>query len=76
MTNVLAYWVPIELREQTLKAYKASGIPIRLRYRGPRMASVGRLMMRPDGSFYKRTRIRAKQDCLIADATHFSVYSR
>jgi hypothetical protein len=33
-------------------------------------------MPRNDGGFYRRTRNQANQDCLLADATHFSVYLR
>lgn len=76
--NAVAYWVPIELRETVLSAYRAAGIPIRIRFRGSRIASVGREMPRiPSvGGFYRRTRNQANQDCLLADATHFSVYRR
>lgn len=76
--NAVAYWVPIELRETVLSAYRAAGIPVRIRFRGSRIASVGREMPRiPSvGGFYRRTRHQANQDCLLADATHFSVYRR
>lgn len=76
--NAIAYWVPIAMREKVLAAYQAAGIPVRIRYRGSRIASVGRLMPRiPSvGGFYRRTRNQANQDCLMADATHFSVYLR
>jgi len=72
--EVLAYWVPIELRTNVLAAYRAAGIPIRIRYRGPRAQSVGREMPRRRGTTYRRTRNQANQDCLMADATHFTVY--
>ena len=71
---VLAYWVPIELREQVLAAYRETNTRIRLRYRGPRSVSIGREMTRNDNTTYLRSRHRAMQDCLIADATHFTVY--
>lgn len=72
-----AYWVPVELREQVLAAYRSAGIPVRLRYRGSRIASVGREMpcIGSDRT-YRRTRHQANQDCLLADATHFTVYTR
>lgn len=71
---VLAYWIPIELREQVLAAYRETNTRIRLRYRGPRTVSIGREMTRNDNTTYLRSRHRAMQDCLIADATHFTVY--
>lgn len=72
-----AYWVPIELRARVLAAYREAGIPIRLRFRGSRKASVGREMPCIGSSrTYKRTRHQANQDCLMADATHFTVYER
>jgi hypothetical protein len=76
--DAVVYWVPIAMRARVLAAYRAAGIPIRIRFRGPRTASVGRLMPRIPASagFYRRTRNQANQDCLLADATHFSVYRR
>ena len=73
----VAYWVPIAMREKVLAAYRAAGIPIRIRYRGSRIASVGREMpcIGSDRT-YRRTRYQANHDCLLADATHFSVYRR
>jgi hypothetical protein len=71
---VLAYWIPIEKLEEVRAAYRASDTTIRIRYRGPRTVSVGRQMSRPDKTTYLRSRHRAMQDCLIADATHFTVY--
>lgn len=75
--NVRAYWVPITLREEVLRMYADAGIPVRLRYRGPRAQSVGREMpcVGSDRT-YRRTRYQANQDCLLADATHFTVYGR
>lgn len=74
--HVRAYWVPIELRETVLSLYREAGIRIRIRFRGSRVQSIGRLMPRLDGSTYRRTRHQAHQDCLLADATHFTVYIR
>ena len=73
--HVSAYWVPICYRDDVLKAYRDAGIPVRIRYRGPRTPSVGREMTYR-GHTYCRTRNRAMQDCLRADATHFTVYVR
>lgn len=75
--DAVAYWVPIAMRERVLAAYRDAGIPIRIRFRGSRAASVGRLMpcIGSDRT-YRRTRNQANQDCLLADATHFSVYVR
>ena len=76
--TVRAYWVPIALRKEVLCAYASAGIPVRLRYRGSRVESVGRAMPRikSRGGFYSRTRSQANQDCLIDDATHFTAYAR
>ena len=71
---VRAYWIPIELRELVLAAYRETNTRIRLRYRGPRTVSIGRKMLGDSGRTYLRSRHRAMQDCLIADATHFTVY--
>lgn len=71
---VLAYWIPIELREQVLAAYRETNKCVRLRYRGPRTVAIGREMPATKGRTYIRGRLRAMQDCLIADATHFTVY--
>ena len=71
---VLAYWIPIELLEDVRAAYRAAGTTIRVRYRGPRTVAIGREMTRTDKTTYLRSRHRAMQDCLIADATHFTVY--
>ena len=75
-SNVKAYWVPIRFYEDVRKTYKDAGIKIRCRFRGSRIKSVGQLMPRNDGGFYRRTRNQTNQDCLLADATHFSVYLR
>ena len=73
----IAYWVPIVLREKVLSTYREEGIPIKIRFRGSRAASVGREMPCIEaGRTYRRTRSQANQDCLMADATHFSVYRR
>jgi hypothetical protein len=74
--NALAYWIPIAMREKVLAMYRDAGISVRARYRGPRAVSIGREMTRNDKTTYLRTRHRAMQDCLLADATHFSVYVR
>jgi hypothetical protein len=71
---VRAYWIPIELREQVLSAYADAGIKPRFRYRGPRAQSVGRRMPRLGGGTYLRSRNQSQSYCLIADATHFTVY--
>jgi hypothetical protein len=71
---VLAYWIPIEKLEEVRAAYRASDTTIRIRYRGPRTVAIGREMTRTDKTTYLRSRCRAMQDCLIADATHFTVY--
>ncbi len=75
--DAVAYWLPIAMRERVLAAYREAGTPIRIRFRGSRKASVGREMpcIGSDRT-YRRTRSQANQDCLLADATHFSVYVR
>lgn len=75
--HAIAYWVPIVLHQKVLSAYRAAGIPIRIRFRGPRAASIGREMpcIGSDRT-YRRTRSQANQDCLLADATHFCIYRR
>jgi hypothetical protein len=75
--DAVAYWLPIAMRERVLAAYREAGWPIRIRFRGSRKASVGREMpcIGSDRT-YRRTRHQANQDCLLADATHFSVYVR
>ena len=52
--------------------YKALGLAIRIRFRGPRAHTIG--MRMPSG--FRRTSTAARQDCLKADATGFSVYPR
>jgi hypothetical protein len=71
---VLADWIPSEKLEEVRAAYRASDTTIRIRYRGPRTVAIGREMTRTDKTTYLRSRHRAMQDCLIADATHFTVY--
>jgi hypothetical protein len=75
--DAVAYWLPIEMRDRVLDIYRSAGIPIRIRFRGSRIESVGREMpcIGSDRT-YRRTRHQANQDCLLADATHFSVYVR
>jgi hypothetical protein len=75
--RAVAYWVPIEMRECVLAAYRNAGISVRIRFRGSRIDSVGREMpcIGSDRT-YRRTRTQANQDCLLVDATHFSVYVR
>lgn len=75
--DAVAYWLPISMRQRALDAYREAGTPIRIRFRGSRKASVGREMpcIGSDRT-YRRTRNQANQDCLLADATHFSVYYR
>jgi len=75
-SDVKAYWVPMQFYNNIRNAYKDAGIKIRIRFRGPRKDSVGREMPRLDGTTYRRTRNQANQDCLMADATHFTVYGR
>ena len=73
----IAYWIPIEMRDQVLARYRNAGIPIRIRFRGSRINSVGREMpCIGSNNTYHRTRNQANQDCLLADATHFCVYRR
>lgn len=74
--KAVAYWLPIAMREKALAAYRAAGIPVRIRYRGSRVASVGREMPTLSGGTYKRNRYQAQSYCLRDDATHFSIYNR
>ena len=77
--NSRAYQIPIEFRDTVLAAYKDAGIKIRVRYRGPRSQSIGRVMkveVLDKVYTWKRTRSQAMQDCLQADAKTFSVYTR
>ena len=71
---VLAYWIPIEKLEEVRAAYRTTNTTIRIRYRGPRTVAIGREMPATKGRTYIRGRHRAMQDCLIADATHFTIY--
>jgi hypothetical protein len=71
---VLAYWIPIAKLEEVRAAYRTTNTTIRIRYRGPRSVAIGREMTRNDKTTYLRSRHRAMQDCLIADATHFTIY--
>jgi hypothetical protein len=56
--------VPIEQRERVLAYYKAMGIKVKLRYRGPRVHRTFRS---------QNTR---QSTCLQTDATTFAVYMR
>lgn len=74
-----AYHVPIHYRDMILAAYKAAGIKVRLRYRGSRKQSVGRVMrveVRDKVYTWKRNRYQAQSYCLKEDAKTFSVYTR
>jgi hypothetical protein len=75
-SDVKAYWVPMRFYDDVRETYKDAGIKIRIRFRGSRIKSIGREMPRLDGTTYRRTRNQANQDCLMADATHFTVYGR
>ena len=79
--KVYAYKVPIELREYVLKLFRDEGIPVKLRYRGSRTKSVGRVMKRKPDMYrpsptYIRSREQANQDCLLQDAKFFTIYGR
>lgn len=77
IADVKAYWVPIELRQTVLDLYYYDGIKVRVRFRGSRRHSVGRDMpCIKSPRTYRRSKQQANQDCLMADATHFTVYSR
>jgi hypothetical protein len=74
-----AYHVPMSMRNEVLEAYKSAGIKIRIRYRGPRLEAIGRIMrveVRDKVYTYRRTRHMAMQDCMMQDAKTFSVYNR
>ena len=74
-----AYHVPIAMRNKVLEAYKSAGIKIRVRYRGPRSQSVGRVMrveVRDKVYTWKRSRNQAQSYCLMQDAKTFSIYTR
>lgn len=74
--GVIAQNVPIKMREEVLRLFREQGIPIRIRFRGSRAHSVGRLMPNLSGGTYKRSRRQANQDCLLEDAVTFTVYNR
>jgi hypothetical protein len=54
--------VPIELRERVLAYYKAHGIKVKLRYRGPRKHNA-----------YRSPNTK-QSTCLVSDAKTFAVY--
>ena len=70
-----AYWVPMTMLDEVRNAYASRGIPVRVRFRGPRVQSVGDKMDNNHG-VYRRTFTQAAAECLKADATHFSVYRK
>lgn len=74
--SVIAQNVPIALREEVLKLFREQEIAIRIRFRGSRAHSIGRLMPTLLGRVYKRTRRQAQQDCLLQDAVTFTIYHR
>ncbi len=77
VADVKAYWVPIELHQTALDLYYYDSIKVRVRFRGSRKNSVGREMpCIKSPRTYRRSKQQASQDCLIADATHFTVYTR
>lgn len=61
---------PINDLDAVKSRFRAAGVPYRVRYRGPRVHTVGQIM--PGG--YRRTAAMARQDCLKQDATHFVIY--
>lgn len=69
-----AYWIPMHMYDEVRAAYKAAGIKIRAKFRGPRMNQVGVLTSNGHGGYYTRTKRMARQTCLKLFATHFSVY--
>ena len=74
-----AYHIPIHHLESVRADYKDAGINIRVRYRGPRTPSIGRVMkvvVEDKVHIWTRTHRQAMQDCLKADAKTFSVYNR
>ena len=56
---------PIQTLEAVREAYRQAGIPIRVRYRGPRRKNAR-----------GRTTYSGQSTCLKADAVRFSVYQR
>lgn len=71
-----AYWIPMSMYDEVRAAYKAAGIPIRAKFRGPRKSQVGVLTPNGHGGYYARTERMANQTCLKSFATHFSVYNK
>lgn len=74
--GVRAANLPISMRDEVLAAYRAAGIPVRIRFRGPRAHSVGRQMPTMTERTYARTRYQAQSYCLREDADRFTVYNR
>lgn len=72
----IAYMIPIVLLKHVKRLYSNAGIKIRIRYRGSRKQSVGRVMKTINGGSYTRSKSQANQDCLISDAKYFSIYRR
>lgn len=71
-----AYWIPMFMHDEVRAAYKAAGIPIRTKFRGPRTNQIGIPMSNGRGGSYARHRTQAFQTCLKDYATHFSVYNK
>ena len=69
-----AYWIPMSMYDEVREAYKAAGIKIRTKFRGPRKSQIGLPVYNRWGGFYSRTVRMARQNCLKSFATHFSVY--
>lgn len=67
--NSLCKSIPIEMLELVRASYKAAGMTIRVKFRGPRAVQSGIIR----GGHY-RTKVNARQTCLKEFATHFSVY--
>ena len=73
----LAKGIPMEMLDLVRRSYKAAGITVRVCYRGPRKASIGRIMKGVNGySNYKRSAYSAQSSCLKSDATSFAVYRK
>ena len=68
----LAKGIPLTLENRIVLAELGKVLKIKLRYRGPRAQSIGRV----GRGGYKRTRTMARQDCLKQDATSVAVYLR
>ncbi len=73
-SDARAYWVPMAYHADVLKAYRACGIKIRTRFRGPR--DPNRMMKAIDGRMYRRGGCAAQMTCVKCEATHFTVYGR